>query len=166
MKKIIVIGCPGSGKSYFSKRLNTITKLPLYHLDNMYWNSDGTTVCADVFKDCLDNTLKKDEWIIDGNYLSTMEKRMKYCDTIFFLDYPVELCLQGIEERKGKKRSDLPWIENETDEEFRELIVNFEKTNKPSIEKLLKEYSFKEIHIFKNRKEADIFLKEISILHF
>lgn len=71
MKKIIVIGCPGSGKSTFSKKLNNITGLPLFHLDMMFWNEDRTTVEKDVFLDRLSATLKKSEWIIDGNYASS-----------------------------------------------------------------------------------------------
>ena len=33
--KIIVLGCPGSGKSTFSKKLHELTQLPLIHLDNV-----------------------------------------------------------------------------------------------------------------------------------
>ena len=96
MKKIIVIGCPGSGKSTFSRELHKVTGIELFHLDMMYWNSDKTTVERDVFLERLNLVLKKDEWIIDGNYASTMELRLQNCDTIFFLDYPLELCLEGI----------------------------------------------------------------------
>ena len=44
MKKVIVIGCPGSGKSTVSRALHNKTGIPLYHLDMMYWNADKTTV--------------------------------------------------------------------------------------------------------------------------
>lgn len=53
MKKIIVIGCPGSGKSTFSKALNKITGIPLFHLDMMFWNADKTTVEKTVFLERL-----------------------------------------------------------------------------------------------------------------
>lgn len=42
MKKVIVIGSPGAGKSVFSKKLSKITNLPLYHLDMIYHKKDGT----------------------------------------------------------------------------------------------------------------------------
>ncbi|MGN0464280.1 MAG: hypothetical protein ACI4GA_06265 [Acutalibacteraceae bacterium] len=49
MKRIIVIGCPGSGKSTFSKALHNITKIPLVHLDILYRNADKTTVSQETF---------------------------------------------------------------------------------------------------------------------
>ena len=103
MKKIIVIGCPGSGKSTLSKALQNITNIPLYHLDMMYWHTDRTTVEQSVFLNRLSNILNKSQWIIDGNYQSTLELRIKVCDTVVFLDYPVDACLKGITERKGKR---------------------------------------------------------------
>ena len=63
MKKIIVIGCPGSGKSTFSRTLHKMTGIPLFHLDMMYWNSDRTTVDKSVFLERLSNTIQKSEWI-------------------------------------------------------------------------------------------------------
>ena len=86
MKKIIVIGCPGSGKSTLSRKLHSITKIPLYHLDMMFWNEDKTTAEKSVFLERLSDVLTKDSWIIDGNYSSTMEIRMNECDTVIFLD--------------------------------------------------------------------------------
>ena len=102
MKKIIVIGCPGSGKSTLSKELHRKTEIPLYHLDMIYWNPDKTTVEKSVFLERLASILYKDAWIIDGNYNSTMELRMQECDTIIFLDYPLDVCLNGISQRQGQ----------------------------------------------------------------
>ena len=160
MKKVIVIGCPGSGKSTFSRALHNITNIPLFHLDMMYWNADKTTVEKAVFLERLENAIQKDEWIIDGNYSSTMELRLQTCDTVIFLDYPLEVCLSGISERKGKERDDMPWVEpeNEDDEEFMELVRNYNSKNRPEVLKLLEKYSDREICIFKSREEAEEFL--------
>ena len=162
MKKIIVIGCPGSGKSTFSKALHKITSIPLFHLDMLFWNIDKTTVEKTVFLDRLLKIIQSDEWIIDGNYGSTMELRMQVCDTVIFLDYPLDICLNGIKERKGKPRSDLPWIEpNEDDAEFIEFIKNYNSQSRPKVMELLKRYSHKDIYIFSNRIQAEEFLNNI-----
>lgn len=163
MRKVIVIGCPGSGKSIFSKRLHEITKIPLFHLDLIYWNSDKTTVENDVFMNRLNTIIKKDEWIIDGNYGSTMELRVLACDTVVYLDYPTEICLAGIKERSGKFRSDMPWIESdEPDAEFIKFIKNYSSESKPLVKDLLSKYPEKNIHVFKSREEAENFLIDLQ----
>ena len=162
MKKIIVIGCPGSGKSTFSKALQKITGIPLFHLDMMFWNTDKTTVEKSVFLDRLSKVLEKSEWIIDGNYGFTMELRIKECDTVVFLDYPLDVCLSGVRERRGKARSDMPWVEYDEDAEFIEFIKNYNLENRPQVMELLKKYSYKNIFIFTNRNEAKEFLSQFQ----
>lgn len=160
MKRVIVIGCPGGGKSRFSRELNEKTGLPLFHLDMMNWNSDRTTVEREVFINRLNEVMQKSEWIIDGNYMSTMEIRLKECDTVFFLDYPLEVCLSGIEERRGKPRPDMPWTEavDAVDAEFMDFIKNFSQNTRPKILSLLEKYGEKKIVIFKSREEAEEYL--------
>ena len=158
MQRIIVIGCPGSGKSRLSRALHNKTGIPLYHLDMMYWNADKTTVEKSVFLEHLSTVLEKNEWIIDGNYGSTMDLRMAACDTVIFLDYPLEVCLAGIKERRGKPRSDMPLIETEEDAEFVEFIKSYNEQQKPKVLELLGKYSDKNIVIFTSREQADAFL--------
>ena len=124
----------------------------------MYWNADKTTAEKSVFLERLSTVLEKDEWIIDGNYGSTMELRMAACDTVIFLDYPLDVCLGGIKERRGKPRSDMPWIETEEDAEFIEFIKNYNEQQKPKVLELLEKYSDKNIIIFKSREQSDAFL--------
>ena len=162
MEKILIIGCPGSGKSTLSKKINKITKIPLYHLDLIYWKEDKTNIDKNDFISILSDILKKDEWIIDGNYSSTMEMRIKSCDTIIFLDYPLDVCLKGVNERKGTKRSDMPWIETEDDISFIEFIKEYNSVNRPQVLALFNKYPEKKTYIFKNRKEADEFVDKLK----
>lgn len=159
MNKVIVIGCPGGGKSTFARMLHEKTGLPLYYLDLMYWNADRTTVDRAVFHERLHATMEMESWIIDGNYASTMEMRLAACDTVFFLDYSLEVCLAGIDARRGKSRPDMPWVETEGDEEFIAFIKNYSTDSRPKVMELLGRYSDKNIVIFKTRAEADAFLK-------
>ena len=145
MKKVIVIGCCGSGKSTFARHLYACTGIPLFHLDQLNWNADKTTVEKTVFLKRVEEVIEKDTWIIDGNYGSSMEMRMQACDTVFFLDYPVDICIQGIYDRVGKVRTDMPWVEDEIDEDLIEFVKNYEKEDRPEVLNLLSKYKGKDI---------------------
>lgn len=161
MKRIMIIGCPGSGKSTFARALAEKTGLPLYYLDMMYWNPDRTTKSKEEFRAALRETVKLPKWIIDGNYGSTLELRMEACDTVIFLDYPVEVCIAGVEERRGKPRPDMPWVEVEPDLEFIEFIKKYNEESRPKVIELLEKYKEKNIIIFKSRAEADEYLRRL-----
>lgn len=158
MKRAIVVGCPGSGKSHFARRLQALTGLPLVYLDRLYWRADKTTVSQEEFDRALAEALAGDRWIIDGNYLRTMEARLAAADTVFFLDYPTEVCLAGIAERRGKSRPDMPLVETETDEELLSFVRAFPGESRPRILALLKAYPKKQTVVFETREEADAFL--------
>ena len=162
MLKVIIVGCPGAGKSTFARKLNQITNLPLYHLDMLWHKPDRTNISKEKFDEELKKILKKDKWIMDGNYQRTLEMRLKECDTAFLLDYPLEVCLSGAQSRIGKKREDLPWLEEKFDENFKNWILNFEKEKLPQIYDLLDKYKEnKNIVIFKSIEEADNYIKNI-----
>ena len=158
--KIIVIGCPGSGKSTFSQKLTNALNIPLFHLDMLYHNPDGTHISTEELEEKLKLIFKEyDKWIIDGNYQRTLEMRIRECDTIFLLDFPVEVCLAGAESRVGKKRNDLPWVEEKLDNEFKQSILNFSKEKLPQIYSLIEKYrSCKKIVVFKSREETDSYI--------
>lgn len=157
-KRILVIGSPGGGKSTFSRRLGELSGLPVVHLDQLFWNSDRTTVTREVFDQRLEKALAEECWIIDGNYQRTMERRMEQCHTVFFLDYPVETCLEGVRSRFGKPRPDIPWVETEEDQEFLSLIREFPEKSRPAIITLREKYPRKHWVVFHTREEAEAYL--------
>ena len=162
MRKVIVIGCPGSGKSTFSRVLQSKTGIPLYHLDMLYWNADKTTVEKSLFIERLRDVMKKEEWIIDGNYSRTIEVRIQNSDTIFLFDLPTEVCLQGATERLGKARYDVPWIDMTLNPELKQQIEEFPEKVLPRIYELLEKHrDGKAVIVFKSREDADVYINEI-----
>ena len=164
MKKVIIIGCPGSGKSTFARALHEVTHLPVVQLDLLFWNADKTSVTREVFVQRLDEAMGQECWIMDGNFSFTMEKRMAACDTVFFLDYPVDVCLDGVKSRRGQPRPDMPWIETGDTpdyDEFLAFIRSFEKERRPQVMNLLAKYSEKAVYHFTSREQARDFLNEI-----
>lgn len=163
MKKVIVIGCPGSGKSVFSRALHAITGLPLYHLDMINWHEDKTTLSREELIAKINAIGATDAWIMDGNYGGTMELRMALCDTIIFLDYPTEVCLAGIMARRGTQRPDLPWPDaEELEEDFVDSVKNYNTHNRSTVLERIRKFPEKEVHIFHSRNEADGFLAALK----
>lgn len=161
MKKVIVIGCPGSGKTTFAEKLSKKTGLPLYYLDAIWHKPDKTHIPREEFDERITEIFKESEWIIDGNYKRTIELRLIQCDTVILFDLPTSVCIQGATDRIGKDRYDLPWIETELDEEFRKFIKEFPKDTLPHIYELLDKYrDEKDIVVFRSREEADEYLSK------
>lgn len=163
MKKIIVIGCPGSGKTTFSEKLRDKIGLPLFYLDAIWHKPDKTHISRDEYDARLAGILVRDSWIIDGNYSRTIECRMAACDTVFLFDLPAEVCLDGAIARLGKPRYDMPWIDTELDPKFKKEIEEFGDKNLPAIYALLDKYKDgRTVVIFKSREEADDYIRKIQ----
>lgn len=155
MNKIIVLGCPGAGKSTFARRLRDETGIPLYYLDMIWHKPDKTNITRQEFDFKLSEIIKTDKWIIDGNYGRTLEMRFRECDTVFLLDLPLSVCLAGAEARIGTKREDMPWEEERLDDKFRDFIINFSRDEMPYVYELLRKYKDKNIVVFQSREEIN-----------
>lgn len=165
MNKVLVVGPSGAGKSIMSCKLRDILKLPLYHLDNIFWKKDRTHITREEFDTKLSGLLSKDSWIIDGDYSRTYEIRMQRADTIVFLDYPLEVCLEGAESRIGKSRPDIPWKEDVFDPEFKQWIIDWFENTRPLLLLLIEKYKHtKNVVILHNREEGEAFINNLSPL--
>lgn len=162
MKKIIVIGCPGSGKTTFAEKLRDKMDIPLFYLDAIWHKPDRTHISREEFDVRLDEILKLESWIIDGNYSRTVERRIEACDTVFLFDLPTEVCLEGATLRLGKGRYDMPWIDTTLSQDLKEEILAFPSKNLPAIYGLLEKYEKeKNVVIFKSRAQADTYLSQL-----
>lgn len=162
MKRVLVIGSPGVGKSTFAKKLAKITGLPLCHLDLVWYDEEAKQLPRKEFDVHLVEILKGDEWILDGNYQRTMEMRVKRCDTVILLEYPLEVCLAGLRERVGQKKDDFRWVDKEVNPELMQKAIDFSRDKLPRTYELMKKYLNKNFIVFKTRDEAESYLKELA----
>ena len=163
MKRILVIGCPGAGKTYFSKKLGEIISLPIIHMDNLYWHKDKTSITDQELNEKLLPYLEKDNWIIDGNYHQTLELRLKYATDVYFLKMPRDECIEGILERIDEPRDDIPWIETKKDAvELISWTIDYEKRTQKAEENLLKKYPHVKVKTFYSRNEVNQYLNRLK----
>lgn len=160
MKRIIIIGKPGSGKSTLAVKLGKKLDLPVIHLDKLYWTEGWVEKDKELFNKELEAELKKDRWIIDGNFNKTLEKRLEYCDTAIYLDYPALLCMFSVLKRViknlGRTRNDMAeGCPEKIDIDFLMYIWNFDKKLRNKYYRMLTSESNKKIFIFRSRKETD-----------
>lgn len=158
-KKIIVIGCPGAGKSTFSRKLHDAVGIELFHLDALYWKKDCSHITREELIKKQKEIFEKDSFIIDGNYKGTLELRIKEADVVFFFDLPTEVCIFGAKNRKGN-RPEMPCQLSDGDDLI-DFIKSFNSDVKPKIMELFDKYNSNVI-TFLSHKDADDYIDNIN----
>lgn len=144
MRRVLVIGSGGAGKSTFAARLAEHTGLPLIHLDRLYWRPGWTEPPGDEWAETVEQLVQRERWIMDGNYGGTLERRLAACDTVVFLDLPRTVCLTRVLRRRirfrGRARPDMtPGCPERLSWEFIRWIWTYPARRRPKILKRLYE---------------------------
>lgn len=161
--RALVVGSPGVGKSTFARKLRNRCGLPLVYLDMIWHQPDGTNVTHEEFDAQLDIELARERWIIDGNYLRTLERRPARADVVIFFDLPADICLAGVAARIGRAREDMPWIEYELDPEFADYVRRFPTEQRPQLVELFaKRPASCRLVAFRTHAESDLFLANLQ----
>lgn len=168
MKKVLIIGSGGAGKSTFARRLGEATGIEVVHLDRLYWKPNWVEPSKDEWRETVENIIKKDEWIMDGNFGGTLEVRLAACDTAIFLDFSRVICLYRVIKRRltyrNTNRPDMSeGCAEKIDLEFLGWIWNFQKIKKPKIEEKLRCFeNEKTIIRLRSKKEVENFFVNLE----
>ena len=160
MRRVLVIGSGGAGKSTFAKRLSQRVGIDVKHLDRFYWRAGWQEPSKEEWLQTVTELTSGDSWIMDGNFGGTLEFRLQHCDTIVFLDMPRLLCLWRIVKRRllyrNRSRPDMAeGCSERLNWEFIQWIWNYSRRARPKVITLLQEYG-QGRHIVWLRSNAEV----------
>jgi hypothetical protein len=171
--RILIIGSPGAGKSVFTNKIASHLKLPVFHLDDFYWLKDWSKPTNANWLTILDRLIKKENWIIDGNYFDSLDKRLARADYVIYLDYSTGICLYRAFKRLISRRlfscESLPIVVREDksyipkiklDLRFITLILTFKVKYKHRIISLFGKHNIS-YFLLRSPKEATCFIKQL-----
>ena len=167
MERILIIGCGGAGKSTLARQLGEKMDLPVVHLDKLFWKPGWVESTKDEIDEKIRQELAKPRWIMDGNYNRTMPERVKYCDTIIYLDFSRVACLLGVLKRVittyGTVRPDMgEGCPERFDLEFLKWVWNYNRDKRESNYRLLNETEGVQTIVLKNRRAVRKFLNQME----
>jgi len=169
MQRIMIIGCGGSGKSTIAKQLQHLLKLELIHLDAHFFTGNWVEIDRDEWQTLNQTLVKKQAWIMDGNYGSTMHMRIDRADTIIFMDFPTTVRLWRVFWRTfrnhGTARPDMPpECRERFSWQFFHYILMYNPTRRKGILKKLDAVRpEKRIEILRNNRQVKAFLHAVAV---
>ena len=169
MKRIMIIGSGGAGKSTFARQLGEVLHIPVHHLDAFYWKPGWIPTPNEEWDMFQEELVSNEQWIIDGNYGRTLDIRMKQADVIILLDFSRWVTVYRVIKRRimyhGKTRPDLnKECPESLDFEFIKWVWNFRKARVPGIIEKLGKYKGKRIIIVKSPKDLRHLLEQVKTL--
>ncbi len=170
-KKIVVIGCSGSGKTYLTFKLQEKLHLPVYHLDQYAWKPNWEKIDFEDFKKIHHDLCKKNTWIIEGTYLKLLRERVENADVVVFLDMPGYVCVSSVIKRAIFNAGEVIPGNPENCKQnmlsfkfiaFLQWIWNFNNKHRPAIMETLNEFKeIKQVYILKSFAEVNDFIDRL-----
>lgn len=165
MRKILVIGSGGAGKSTFSRRLGERLGLEVIHLDREHWRKGWVEPPKDEWRRKVEELAARESWVMDGNFSGTLEPRLAACDAVIFLDLPRAVCLWRVLKRaatyRGTTRPDMAeGCPEKIDLEFVRWIWGYRSRSRPKVLALLEKYAeSKQVVRLRSSAEVEKFLE-------
>lgn len=164
MRRVLIVGNSGAGKSSLARRLGEKLGLPVVHLDVLFWKPGWTESDDDEFHARIADYQGTDAWISDGNFGGSWHLRMPAADTIIWLDQPPWLCLlramwRVVHYRDGTRPDMAEGCRESVDFKFYHFILTYNRTVRPRLEKALAEHgAHARIVRLRSDREIDAFV--------
>ena len=159
IKRISIIGGPGTGKSTLAKNLGKELNLPIYHIDGIHHLENWKVRDKEERDEIILNKIKEPKWIMDGTYKHTLEKRIENSDMVIFLNFSKTARVKGILSRyiknKGKEKSEIPGCKEQMNFKFIKQTLNWEKDRLKIVNEALEKNKNNKIIVFKTRRKLN-----------
>ena len=166
MERVLIIGSNGAGKSTFSFRLAEKTGLPLVHIDQIYWQDAWDVTPEAEFDRRVQAETQDLRWIIEGNNLRSLPRRLARADTVFWFEFPPPLCVLNIFRRewayRGRVRPDMPdQCVSRCDMKFLRMVWDFNRRNHRKIAAMLPNAENIRVIRFTNYRQVEGYLRTL-----
>lgn len=167
MKRIMIIGSGGAGKSTLARQLGERLHLDVYHLDALMWRPGWVMAPREERIDIQQQLVKKDQWIIDGNFGNTLDLRLQAADSVILIDLPRIICVYRVLKRvaryRGTTRPDMgASCEEKLDFAFLKWVWNFPDVQRPQLLRQIQQHPTKpNLILLKSSRAVRNYLKSI-----
>jgi adenylate kinase family enzyme len=91
VKRVVVFGTTGSGKTWLAKRLGERIGARVIELDGLYWGRDWQPAPLELFRHRVEREIRDGDWIVVGIYGQVRDLTWRAADTLVWLDLPFPL---------------------------------------------------------------------------
>jgi adenylate kinase family enzyme len=136
LRRVVVLGCAGSGKSTVAAELARRTGLPLVPRDEHYWQPGWTAPPDDACRVTQRGLVAEPARVLDGNYASSFDERLPYADTVIVLETPRWRCLVNVVGRALRRRGTevAPGCPMTVDRGLLRYVWSFPRVHRPRLE--------------------------------